>query len=655
MLASSINEDNNVTGVIIQHEYGIFGGTEGEMLLTFMERCTKPMLVTLHTILPEPSEKMKEVTQNIISHADKIVVLTKSSKKIIQSIYTVQKEKIFVIPHGIHEIPFSKPNTAKKKLQLNHHTILSTFGLLSRGKGLEYVLRALPEVVKKYPNVLYLILGQTHPVILRQEGELYRNELAELVKELHLEKHVKFYNQYFSLPELFSFLKATDIYISTSTDPNQAVSGTLSYALGTGRAVISTEFAQAKEIVTEKNGRLVQIKNSQALTTAMLDLLSDNNRLLAMHENAYELSRQMTWDTVGKDYVTLLGKMIIPEMKIDHLLRMTDDFGLFQFAKHTSPDRDHGYTIDDNARAMIVCSWLLKIKESDEVRRLLHIYLRFIKTCQSENGMFVNYLDTDKKPTNQNTSEDLEDAQSRTIWALCEVIANNSLSQTIRDEAKSLLLLHIKNKYPLTHLRSKAFTLKGFALILEHLPEHSKYLEEKIKEFADDLIKSLNQYSFKTWRWFESDLNYNNALLPESLLIAGKALNNDDYKESGLASLDFLISKTFSKIYKPIGHSKWYKNNEERSEYDQQPEDPASMITTLYQAYEITHDEKYIKNANLCFSWFLGNNSLRKPVYDSISGGCFDGLHPDRVNLNQGAESLVSYLMSSILITKLNS
>lgn len=654
-LSKTINNSEHITGVIIQHEYGIFGGVDGEVLLTFMKRCKKPMLVTLHTVLPNPSSRMKSVTAEIIKYASTIVVLTDSSKKIIEHLYPHSFGKVFMIPHGIHQVSFSNPLEHKKALKIEDHIILSTFGLLSRGKGIEYVLNALPKVIKKYPSVLYLILGETHPVVRRSEGEKYRGELAKLVTKLKLEDHVIFYDQYFSLPDLFAFLKATDIYIATSINPNQAVSGTLSYALGTGRAVISTQFAQAKEIVTSDTGRLVPIKDSPALTEAIFDLLGNEKNLAQMYKNAYRKTRSMVWGNVVKEYLVLLERMIVPKTKIDHLLNMTDDFGLFQFAHLSAPDKDFGYTLDDNARALIACSWLVKQAKMPELTTLIRLYLSFIKKCQLKNGSFINYIGfTDKNPTSQNKTEDLEDSQARAVWALSEIMCNLSLEADIRNEAKKILVLNLKKEVKLSHLRSRAYYIKAFALILQVMPEKHVYFLNKIKEYADLLVFSLQRNSKKSWTWFESSLNYNNALLSESLLIAGDVLKNETFSNKGESSLRFLIKKTFSKTYMPIGHVKWYKNNHKRSIYDQQPEDPASMIFALATAHKYTGNEKYRKLANICFSWFLGNNSLKKPLYSYENGGVYDGLHPDRVNQNQGAESLVSYLMSSHMILKLN-
>lgn len=653
-LAKTINEDVTITGVIIQHEYGIFGGIDGEILLSFMKNCKKPMLVTLHTVLPKPTPKMKKITEDIIKYAASIVVLTNSSKQIIETLYPKSLGKVFEIAHGIHHVPFSNPNDHKKGLELDDHIILSTFGLLSRGKGIEYVLNALPGVIKKYPKVLYLVLGETHPVVRRLEGEKYRVKLAKLIIKLGLEDYVKFYDQYFSLPDLFEFLKATDIYISTSTNPNQSVSGTLSYALGSGRAVISTEFAQAKEIISPDCGSLIPIKNSPAMTSAILHLLSDEKRLIRMNRIAYKKTRPMLWSNVATKYLDLLERMVVPTLKLDHLKKMTDNFGLFQFAHFSTPDKDFGYTLDDNARALIACSWLIKQSYSTQLETFIKTYLSFIKYCQLQNGSFINYIDKNKSVSLQNKLEDLEESQMRALWAMSEIMSNTSLSQNLRDVAKTMFILKLKHTTKLSHLRSAAFAIKAFALALPFLPGKKEELKNHIKDYAKLLISDLEKNSKGEWIWFEDTLSYNNALLCESLLIAGITLKNKDYIKNAILSLKFLIGVTFSKTYMPIGHSKWYKNGQERSNYDQQPEDPASMILALNAAHSYTNEKQYKKLANICFSWFLGNNSLNTPLYETKNGGCYDGLHPDRVNLNQGAESLVSYLMSCHTIMQLN-
>jgi glycosyltransferase involved in cell wall biosynthesis len=651
-LAIKFNKDPLITGVMIQHEYGIYGGLDGINILSFIENCNKPIVVTLHTVLPNPSQNMKDVTSRIIKHANIVVVLTENSKKILEEVYPHSFDKVHVIPHGIHHTTFSKTTKAKKKLNLENTIVLSTFGLLSRGKGIEYVINSLPNLVKKHPKILYLILGETHPIVRRQEGESYRLELAELVKKLRLKKHVRFYDQYLTLSNLFEFLKATDIYISTSINPNQAVSGTLSYALGTGRAVISTEFAQAKEIITTKTGRLVQIEDSEAYTLALSELLENKDLLKNMHKSAYELTRPMLWINVADQYSKLLKQNILPPVNLSHLSRMTDDFGLFQFATLSTPNKEYGYTLDDNARALVLCCWLPK---SISNTKHIQIYLDFIKECQLPDGSFINYIDHfHKKATNQNISEDLEDATARAMWGLSEIMKNLEISDEIREKASSIFVKAMPKAQILFHIRSSSLIIKAFSNILTIYPAYSDELISSIKTHADSLINKLTKSSVKEWVWFDDYLGYNNAIIPEALFIAGNITNTSLYTKSGNITLNFLIDKTFSQNrYLPIGHSHWYKNNNKRSHFDQQPEDPTSMILALATVYKINQDERYRKLIDICFSWFLGNNSVQLPLYNYQNGGCYDGLHPDRVNLNQGAESQVSYLLARLTIANL--
>jgi glycosyltransferase involved in cell wall biosynthesis len=654
-LARQFNHDPAITGVIIQHEYGIYGGAEGENLLSFIEPLKKPVVVTLHTVLPHPSVKMKEVTEKIIKRANIVVVLTQSSKKILERVYPGVIDKVHVIPHGIHATPFAGTKTAKKQLKLEKLIVLSTFGLLSRGKGIEYVIQALPSLVKKYPSLQYLILGETHPVVRRNDGESYRKELAGLVTKLHLENHVKFYDQYLSLTDLLKFLKATDIYISTSINPNQAVSGTLSYALGTGRAVISTEFAQAKEIINADNGRLVPIMNSNSYSQALVELLENKLKLKKMHKRAYELTRPMLWSNVANEYSKLLRQHILPAVDLTHLLNMTDQFGLFQFAALDKPNKEFGYTLDDNARALVICSWLAWSKDP-KTGDLISIYLKFIEKCQQPDGSFINYIDhVHKTATVQNVSEDLEDATTRAMWSLSEVIINKSVATESRNLAKKIFLRGLSHVQNLSHIRSSAYAIKAFANVASVPTQVHQFLMAGIKKNADMLVQKFKANAVESWQWFDSYLGYNNAIIPESLLIAGQVIRTPSYTDMGNAALAFLIEKTFSvNRYMPIGQSNWYKHKGERSNFDQQPEDPASMILALVTAYEITHDETYRKLKKICFSWFLGNNCLQLPLYNQKTGGCFDGLHPDRVNLNQGAESLVSYLLSRLAVENTN-
>ena len=661
-LANKLNSNPNIVGTIIEHEYGIFGGEEGENLLSFINIYNKPLIVTMHTVLPVPSAKMKYVTSKIINKAHKVVVLTKDSKKILGSVYPQVIDKIVVIPHGVHNVEFTTTSKHKKNLKLENKTVLSTFGLLSRGKGIEYVIKALPSVVKKFPDVRYLIIGETHPVIRRNEGEKYRLELVDLITKLKLQKYVKFYDQYLDIKDLLNSLKATDIYISTSVNVNQAVSGTLSYAVGAGRAVISTEFAQAKEIITPEIGALVPIKDPQAFTSELINLLSKPERILNMHKAAYELTRPMLWNNVANQFYNVLKEFqpstmgfAIPSLNLAHLRRMTDNHGLFQFAKYAQPIKEFGYTLDDNARALVAVCELIKTLPTVEIYLLANTYLSFIEKCQITGSGFINYLKhSDKKPSVQNTQEDIEESHARALWGLAMVITTDNMPKEFKMRARECFLIALNKATKFSHMRSKAIMIKVISIVFKALPELQNLLLPLLTSYADSLTGSLKSNARDDWYWFDDYLAYNNASLPEGLIIAGALTKNTEYTKQGLRALTFLIGKTFTDtMYIPIGSEGWNKQNGTRSLYDQQPEDPTSMILALSKAFDITKDVEYKKLAKNCFSWYLGNNALNLFLYNEQSGGCFDGLHFDRVNLNQGAESLISYLLARSAIAKM--
>lgn len=651
--AMECNNNSQIGAIILQHEYGIFGDQDGEYILHFLEHYTKPVIVALHTVLPNPSPHMRFVTNRIVDRADKLIVLTDSTNTILAKEYPHSIGKTSIIPHGIHFTPFSTPLRFKRKLKLESKTILTTFGLMSRGKGIEYVLRALPAVVAKHPTVLYLILGETHPAVQRSEGEKYRKELIRLTSKLQLTAHVKFFDQYLSLEELLEYLKASDIYLSTSINPDQVVSGTLSYALGSGRAVVSTAFSQAKEILEPSCGRLVPIKNSAAFSDAINELLENHQALMSMHKNAYKSTRSMLWSSVAKEYALLLTQIILPPLNLTHFKTMTDDFGMFQFAHLSVPNKTFGYTLDDNARALVVCC-TIGLHDFSKIQKLVRVFVRFIATCQQGDGSFINYISYKGKiPTHQNKKEDLEDALSRAMWGLSEALIHPLVSTQTKREVTSILFKAMPHAASLTHLRSKAFMIKAIANLMQpaEIDFNLRELSTQTTKYSEDLLSAYESNSTKSWRWFENALGYNNGVIPEALLVAYELTGESKYKNCALSATSFLVSKTFSgNRYLPVGQSHWYTKNRKRSVFDQQPEEPASTILLLAKAYEITHDSSFKNKMKIAFSWFLGNNSLHTPLYTYENGGCYDGLHPDRVNLNQGAESLVSYLLSRAAI-----
>jgi glycosyltransferase involved in cell wall biosynthesis len=654
-LASEINNNDLIDNVIIQHEYGIYGGDHGENIIQFLKHCKKTKLICFHTVLPDPSDKMKLTTKEVLKYSDLVVVLTKNSKRILEEVYPEIAGKVFVIPHGIHPIVFSLPKKQKEKLGLEKYSVLTTFGLLSRGKGIEYVLKALPKVIEKHPEVRYLVLGETHPVLRRSEGEKYRLELIALVKKLGLTKFVKFYDKYFTLEALLRYLQATDIYIATPLDPNQAASGTFSYAIGSGRAVVTTGFAQAKEVITPGMGRLVPTRDSEAYTNALLEILGDKKRHLKMHRTAYCRTRSMVWPNVGHEYLRILDIPLFQEIDLTHFKKMTDSFGMFQFAALSKPDPKYGYTLDDNARALVVSNWLI-YKNKNKVYPYLKRYLHFLKTCQRPDGSFVNYI-TSKDNLNslQNTQEDLEDSFGRAMWALAETISNKNLSPQVKRIAHSIWNDGLVHADKVSHLRARAYIIKAISVMLTR--RRISHIEAPLKiltKHSDALLKAYKHNSEEGWTWFEEYLSYANAMLPESLLIAGGVTGKNKYLNVASKALDFLIKHTFmGDIYIPIGQDGWFKKGSRRSSFDQQPEDPAAMVMALAMAYQVFGEEKYKKLAIKCFSWFYGNNLLGLTVYEPENGGVYDGITKYGINRNQGAESLVSYLMSRIIIEEI--
>lgn len=657
-IAHKINESPQIKLVSIQHEFGIFGGNFGDYLLHFTTALTKPLVITFHTVLPEPHPDMKKVVQALAERSERITTMTQNSKNILETIYSINPDKIIVIPHGIHSVPLESSKHAKKILLLpTKSSILSTFGLLSRGKGLEYVIEAMPKVVAAYPNVLYLIIGATHPVILQQEGEAYRNSLQQRVRELRLEKNILFYDTYIKTNKLLTLLSATDIYLATPLDPNQAVSGTLSYALGAGRPVIATAFAQAKEDVNSEAGILVDFKNSEQITNALLDLLSNPEKQRALGKAAYFRTRNMTWANVAIAYMRAFAKNVpelkesekrVPRISLRHLKKLTNDFGIIQFAHLTEPDFHSGYTLDDNARALQFVGLYYQQEKSASLLHLAEIYLKFLAFVQKENGVFENYVTVERTLSqNQNNQENLADANGRALYALSVTATNTSLPLDIRAQAQNIYKKALPNAKLFTSPRAIASYAKSLALFLQQEP-NTEYLENLITA-CNILVDHYKTNRSEDWEWFEPILSYSNGSLPEALLISSKITGNSEYFTIGKKTLDFLISHTFEdKIYIPIGQDGWFKRGGHRHKFDQQPEDVTTMIAALKSMYEISQDSYYQKCAYRAFDWFLGGNVLGRIMYDQTSGGCYDGLRENEINLNQGAESTLSYLLSRL-------
>lgn len=662
--AEKLNKMPQVKLVSVQHEFGIYGRDYGKNLLIFLENINKPVVVTFHTVLPEPAPEMKEVVKRIIELADRLVVMTETSKRLMEEVYGAPTEKVKVIYHGIHPLPYTDGSQIKKELKLSKRKIISTFGLLGRGKGIEYAIEAMPEVAKRFPDALYLVIGATHPVILKNEGEGYRNQLVEKVCSLGLQKHVRFYNKYLTTEDLLKFLQATDIYLSLSQDPNQAVSGTLSYALGAGRPVISTPFMQAKELVTPDVGLLIGFNGEGNIAEKIISILNEPERMINMGKTAYFKTRKMTWKNVTlaymREFIELLPELAkkernLPPIKLRHLSKLTDHFGIFQFAKLDEPDVSWGYTVDDSARALVAVSWYQQIAPGRVLERLAQVYIDFLTRASKPEGGFKNYFGPDRKEQVElNRAENLEDATARAIWALA-VAAGSNLPAKLCAKARSLLEDQIPKLGEISSPRAAAFLIKSLTVYLglidKDKAEEVEWVKALLAKQADFLLSLFEKSSDDKWFWFEESFAYSNALMSEAMLLAYKVLGNYHYFKAGKITLDFLLQNFFQgDVCVPVGQSGWYKKGERKHIYDQQPEEVSALVLALQTMYDLGGDNFYKTKMMQAFNWFLGNNVLNRVMYSHLTGGCFDGLQENEVNLNQGAESTISYLLARLAL-----
>jgi glycosyltransferase involved in cell wall biosynthesis len=655
VVADKLNRLEKVKLVNIQHEFGIFGGENGSHILLFLEKIQKPVVVTLHTVLPAPDKGMRNVVQAIVKYSKGIIVMTHYSKEILERDYGVEPNRIQVIPHGIHHVPYRSTKNAKFALGFSGKLVLSTIGFLSPGKGIEYVIEALPPVVRKFPNVRYLIAGVSHPLVVKQEGESYRNSLVKRVYELGLGEYVLFNNTYYDLHDLLEFLAATDIYLSTSLDPDQTVSGTLSYALGSGCPVISTAFAQARENITDDVGILVDFKNPQAFTDAIIELLVNDQLRLQMGGRSYLRTRCSTWQNVALSYVKYFSQFVpeltllqreLPRAKLTHLAKLTDNFGIIQFAEFDEPDYSSGYTLDDNARALVAAALDYKQHGTSSSLRLVSIYLDFLYRVSKPDGYFDNYVNPNHTIDEQrNHLEYSEDASARGLYALAQVSTTKQIPERLRKRAHSLLEQSFRNDIAFSSARAIASYIKALASLLSRW-EDARTLAA-LEHHCEKLMALYEKNHSRDWEWFEPCLTYSNALLPEALLLGYRITDERKYLEVSEKTLNFLINHTFKdNMYIPIGQNGWFPKGGTRQYFDQQPEDVAATVIALNAMFRVTNEKHYRELAYKAFNWFLGDNILGQVVYDRTTGGCYDGLGEKFVNLNQGAESTISCLLA---------
>jgi glycosyltransferase involved in cell wall biosynthesis len=657
-LANAINLDPDIQIVLIQHEFGFFKMQE-QAFMNFLHQLTKPAIIVFHTVLPRPNEKLKLAVQQIAAACVSVIVMTHNSKGILTQDYDLPSDKISVIAHGTHLVSFISNATLKKKYALGNRKILTTFGLLSRGKSIETTIDALPAIVSRFPDVLFLVVGKTHPEIVKNDGEEYRETLEKKVKTYGLEDHVKFINQYLPLPELLEYLQLTDIYLFTTNDPNQAVSGTFAYAMSCGCPVISTPIPHAREVLTRDTGIIFDFGNSQQLTEKVIQLLENkplrknirNNSLQAIIATAWEnsaINHALQFEQLSQGKITL--QYNLPGINLAHLKTMTNRTGIVQFAKNNQPDMHSGYTLDDNARALIVSCMHHKLFGDAKGMAYINTYFSFIKRCILPSGSFLNYMDTEFRFTEQNYATNLEDSNGRALWALGYLISMKEiLPEEMVTEACVLFKKAMLRAEKMHSTRAMAFVVKGLNFYYSAFSEPD--LLNLIKTLAKRLERMYEHESDNNWNWFESSLTYANSILPDAMLHAWQVTKEPLYREIAINSLDFLISKTFSDDgIAVVSNRGWMQKGKKYNRFGEQPIDVAYTVMTLSAFYEEFNNPFYLDKMSIAFNWFLGRNQLHQIVYNPATGGCYDGLEEKNVNINQGAESTVSYLMARLTI-----
>jgi len=652
--------------VSLQHEFGIFGGEAGVYIMELLSRLTMPVITTFHTVLSAPSPAQYDIVQRIAEVSGGLVVMTQMACEILSSVYQIDIRKISVIPHGIPDLPIAEEKTAKRKLHFDGRSVILTFGLLSPGKGIEVMIDAMPEILRRCPDAVYVVLGATHPNLVREEGEAYREGLLARTRVLGIENHVVFRDQFVDEKTLLDFIAMCDVYVTPYLNAAQMTSGTLAYSFGLGRAVVSTPYCHARELLADDRGVLVPFGDAGAIGLAIADLLTNPNRRHALGRKAYQYSRSMVWARAARHYITLFEGLVnaqrqiarvrlaalppfvanirLPQANTQYFLSLCDATGLLQHAVHSVPDRDHGYCVDDNARALILaCALPASGNASLPVQSMSHFTAFIQHAWNAGSGRFRNFMSFDRRWLEEVGSED---SHGRTLWAL-GVCAQGGDTASRREWAAALFAQALPVVIDFIHPRSWAFTLLGLHEYCQAKPKDLGAVSCR-QILADRLLSLFKNCQTANWAWFESALTYDNARLSQALIQFGTATGSKPHLDAGLRSLTWLIQQQTAPLgyFRPIGTSGYGKGTRTLRIFDQQPVEATATIAACYAAYQADGEFAWPLAANTAFAWFHGANDLGVVVVDAIDGSCRDGLHPDRANENRGAESVLSSLMA---------
>jgi glycosyltransferase involved in cell wall biosynthesis len=672
-LAADFLNEKHFQVACLQHEFGIFGGDAGNHIMALLSRLRMPIITALHTVLAEPRSAQRDVLNRIVDISSTVIVMAEKARILLRTVYGVPAEKIQVIPHGIPDSAFVEPDAAKAKLGFARQAVILTFGLLSPNKGIEVMIDAMPSILKSRPDAVYVVLGATHPNLVRNEGEAYRESLFARARALGVEEHVVFLNRFVDQATLLDFISMCDVYVTPYLNEAQMTSGTLAYSFGLGKAVVSTPYWHAQELLADGRGVLVPFGDAKAIATEIAGLLTDDVRRNAMRTLAYSSSRSMTWQRTAERYIEVFEtarrahplKVIArriqnatspdnppsPRLQLDHFLSMCDDTGLLQHAVCSVPDRSHGYCVDDNARALLVACALNGPGEERLTETLTSRLAAFVQHAWNPDvKRFRNFMSFDRRWLEDSGSED---CHGRTLWALGEC-ARSDANESRRRWAASLFAEALSTTKGFSSPRAWAFTLLGLEAYCAAVTENS-HAQELRYVFADKLMSILSSVETKDWVWFEEGLAYDNARLPQALIATGMTLGAPAYVAAGLRSLRWLMTLQMSEegIFRPVGSDSFGAKRQRPRAYDQQPLEATATISACLTAWRADGDVKWRADAERTFAWFLGRNDLSSPLIDLETGSCRDGLHPDRANQNRGGESVVSYLLSLTEIRQL--
>lgn len=658
---------SHVDLICVQHEFGLFGGEAGSYISLLLNRLKAPVITTLHTILSDPGPAYYKALVDVCNASYKVITMNKRGIGMLRDIYGIVGKRVQLIPHGIPDLPFVDSNYYKHKFGMKSRKMILTFGLLSKNKGIEVMLKAMPAIIKADPSVLYVILGMTHPSVLRYDGESYRFGLQRMVKELGLHRNVIFHNRFVNDEELSNFLCAADIYATPYLNREQLTSGTLSFAVGTGKAVVSTPYWAAVELLAEGRGKLVRFGDSKEMAGAIVEILKNDSLFYSLRRTAYDYGRSRTWPQIGQTYWKLfsakrlpvritagaalsaaetISTIEVPEPSLDHLKKLTDGTGLYQHAKLTVPNREYGYCTDDNARAVIVMTKYYAQYPEPEALRLFDTYLSFILHSQNSDGSVRNLMNFDRTWVKK---EPVNDALGRVLWAFGTVMAKppSSAYISIVKDCFDKSVRYVEKQYP----RGMAYSILGMCDYLKQFPGASD-IKRQLEIAADGLVAQYDENSRPDWQWFEDALTYDNAVLPHALFVAS-SISGDKYIEVAKKTCEFLLEKTFNgEHFSFVGCNGWYERGRTKAQFDQQPIEAASMVMMLRAAYDATQNGRFLTLQRKVFDWFLGENDLHIPVYNFRTKGCHDGLLQGGVNLNQGAESMLSFLLSLLAVVE---